>query len=192
MPPDHSTSTPLPLSDVERWLPMPDWPGYEVSDWGRVRSYWMPGGVRTESRKSGIRSKSRLLRCSLGKRGYLVVTIARDGQRHKARYVHSLVLEAFVGPCPPGMEACHGPDPTQTNNRLDNLRWDTRSKNLIDSVTLNARVNMKLTAEDIPVIRERLAREDCVATIAHDYRVSKTTIFDVKSGKCWSHVIQAT
>lgn len=49
------------------------------------------------------------------------------------RYVHQLVLEAFVGPRPEGMEACHWND-VCTDNRLENLRWDTTSANRHDQV----------------------------------------------------------
>jgi hypothetical protein len=47
--------------------------------------------------------------------------------------VHQLVLEAFVGPRPRGMESCHN-NGNQTDNRLVNLRWDTKSENNLDRV----------------------------------------------------------
>lgn len=49
------------------------------------------------------------------------------------RTVHSLVLEAFTGPCPEGMEARHLDD-NPTNNRLENLVWGTRSENSQDAI----------------------------------------------------------
>lgn len=49
--------------------------------------------------------------------------------------VHRLVLEAFVGPCPPGMECRHFPDRDPTNNRLDNLSWATRKQNMEDKAS---------------------------------------------------------
>lgn len=60
-----------------------------------------------------------------------ISAIGRDGRRHDA-YIHRWVLETFVGPCPVGMEACHRNDDAM-DNRLDNLRWDTRQKNRIDA-----------------------------------------------------------
>ena len=45
--------------------------------------------------------------------------------------MHRLVLGAFAGPPPEGMEGCHE-DNDKTNNRLDNLRWDTRPGNHSD------------------------------------------------------------
>jgi len=42
--------------------------------------------------------------------------------------VHRLVLEAFIGPCPKGLQCCHGHSGS-ANNRLLNLSWGTQEKN---------------------------------------------------------------
>jgi len=47
--------------------------------------------------------------------------------------VHRLVLEAFIGPAPKGTICCHN-DGDPTNNRLENLRWDTHSSNTRDAI----------------------------------------------------------
>jgi hypothetical protein len=55
-----------------------------------------------------------------------------DGQaRH--HLIYRLALEAFIGPCPPGMEGCHN-NGDAADDRLENLRWDTKSSNARDSV----------------------------------------------------------
>lgn len=46
--------------------------------------------------------------------------------------IHVLVLTAFVGPCPEGMECRHFPDRNRSNNRLTNLSWGTRTENMQD------------------------------------------------------------
>ena len=103
---------------------------YEVSDQGRVFSC-----PRTTSRGNStyrVQGKE-LTPAPLGRsRGHLVVNLCRNGIQRTA-YVHRLVLEAFVGPCPPGMEACHAND-ISGDNRLVNLRWDTSSANHFDAV----------------------------------------------------------
>lgn len=43
--------------------------------------------------------------------------------------VHRLVLEAFVGPCPPGLVGCHKDD-DKDNNQLVNLEWNTQKVNI--------------------------------------------------------------
>lgn len=60
------------------------------------------------------------------------------GQELRHASVHPLVLEAFVGPRPPGMEACHA-DGNKTNNALSNLRWDTKRANELDAIRLGTR-----------------------------------------------------
>lgn len=87
---------------------------YEISDDGQVRS--ARGRLRkpVENRPNG----------------YLTVQLRRDLRTHK-RYIHRLVLEAFVGPCPPGMECCHR-DGDIGNNSVPNLYWGTRKQNIED------------------------------------------------------------
>jgi hypothetical protein len=58
------------------------------------------------------------------------VNLQLAGEGHAER-VHRLVLLAFVGPCPKGMEACHWDD-NPGNNHLSNLRWDTSLANKRD------------------------------------------------------------
>jgi transposase len=64
------------------------------------------------------------------KDGRFQVCLRKNGKSYW-RFIHSLVLEAFVGPCPEGMEACHRDD-NPSNNCLDNLRWDTHIGNCED------------------------------------------------------------
>lgn len=110
----------------EQWLPVVGHEGkYEVSDLGRVR-----GLDRLDSRGQFVRG--RVLAAGVNSAGYLTVVLHADGER-SSRQVHALVLAAFVSPRPPGMEGCHGNgDPM--DNRLLNLRWDTRSANMQDSI----------------------------------------------------------
>lgn len=63
----------------------------------------------------------------------MIVTLAFQGKR-LCTYVHKLVLLAFVGPCPKGMQACHFPDRDPGNNALSNLRWDYPKANHADAV----------------------------------------------------------
>ena len=115
----------------ERWFAVPGYEGfYEVSDTGRVRS--IDRYVAGRYVKRLIRGK--LLSQKLTNKGYPFVWLGL-GEKGKSSYrtVHRLVLEAFVGPAPEGAVACHNND-IQTDNRLENLRWDTRSENQNDIV----------------------------------------------------------
>jgi hypothetical protein len=124
--------------DIEWWAATRD--GYEVSTVGRVRSLdrvvisqrrvrTAAGRARSMPREFRQAWKGQLLSANRHIQGYPVVTL---GGRGSVR-VHRLMLETFVGPCPDGMEACHHDD-DRRNNRLANLRWDTRRANQQDKL----------------------------------------------------------
>lgn len=120
----------------EEWRPIPGAPDYEASDLGRVRSNArMLGKTIRGKRCRPFLFRGRVLRQSLsstrgGRKPYCQVRIILNGGWKCVR-VHRLVLMAFVGPCPPGMEGCHN-DGSTTNSHLANLRWDTPVANRHD------------------------------------------------------------
>lgn len=114
-------------------MPVVGWEGlYEVSDEGQVRSV---DRVVQHPVSGPRRLRGRVLRANWDGHeggGYLYVTLSRPGERRN-RHVHTLVLEAFVGPRPDGADACHGAAGKSVNTP-PNLRWGTRSENVLDSV----------------------------------------------------------
>jgi hypothetical protein len=107
----------------ERWLPIPGFEGYEASD---------QGGVRSQGQC--------LTRYSNGDgTGYQWV-YTRFGKL----YVHHAVLTTFRGPAEVGQESRHY-DGNDTNNRLENLLWGTRSENTLDQVRLGVHNNASKT-----------------------------------------------
>lgn len=120
----------------EQWRPVIGHEGaYEVSDHGRVRSL-----SRTLETSVGPRAHhGRVLRPGTQYGRKFVNLAGRD-----VRLVHHLVLEAFVGPRPDGMECCHNNgDPS--DNRLENLRWDTSSSNKRDQLAHGTHSNASKT-----------------------------------------------
>lgn len=95
------------VDDVEDWRPIEIAPRYEVSSLGRVRSISTRGGGKT-------------LR-PWDSDGYDKVSLYDGGARY-VRFVHRLVMAAFVGPRPPGDEIDHF-DHDRKNNRLSNLQY---------------------------------------------------------------------
>jgi hypothetical protein len=158
---------------------IPEWPGYSADTDG------------------GIWSGGRKLKTCKTKYGYHQVRLFRPGlPRGRGLYVHRLILETFVGPCPPGMECCHNDD-DKDNNRLDNLRWDTRSSNRIDAFR-NGRLegrprgerikNHILSEQDIPEIFEMRKTGLSQRAIGRRLGVSQQLISDVLTRKTWAHV----
>jgi hypothetical protein len=175
--------------DCEEWRAVVGFEGFEVSDWGRMRSYVRKGTGRR------LNDRPRLLRPTVRKKtGYCVVSLATgDGKRkRKQKRVHMLVLEAFVGPRPAGMQGCHGDRDTQ-NNRLDNLRWDTPKGNAEDkhrhgTTVRGAAVNTaKLTADKVRDLRSR-PPEQSNASLAREFGLSRPGTRNVRIGKAWASV----
>src|SRR4051812_17537545 len=116
--------------------------------------------------------------------GYIQVGLALDGIVY-FWLLHHLVLRAFVGPCPPGME-CRHLDGDPTNNRLDNLAWGTPKQNSEDKIRHGTqsrgldRWNAKLTPSKVRRIR-RLYRTGLFSQteLGRMHKVHQTTIRNV-------------
>lgn len=109
------------------------------------------------------------------------------------RYLHQLVMEAFKGPCPPGMEVCHE-NGIATDNRLSNLRHKTHGDNMRDKQKHGtesrgeSRPMAKLTAAIVIEARKLFAAGETRDRLAAKYKVSGPTITKAINGKTWKHV----
>lgn len=163
----------------EAWRDIPGYEGrYQVSNLGRVKS--LPR-VRRGHGGGYIRVPERILRGSPDESGHVAINL-RDGFNTRHVEIHRLVMQAFVGPCPAGMEVCHN-DSNPANNCLENLRYDTHMNNMIDVAYVGNRGRQKLSVEDVKVIRARLDSGDTGVRIAKDYGVTPAAISAIKTGK---------
>lgn len=169
----------------EIWKPVPGYEGrYEVSNMGRVRSLDRQVLCTSDVKKSYVSyRKGQILRPGPSNYGHLSVVLGR----RQTRMVHDLVLRAFVGPPPAKHECCHNNGNPQ-DNRLENLRWGTRSENNIDAVKHGARG--KLTSEQVIEIRNRLktCRRGDQVKLANEFGVSACTISSIKLNQVYRHV----
>lgn len=111
------------MTRAEEWRPVDGYPRYQISSLGRVLSTAPFRGS----------TSPRILRHRYTTDGYPTVGIGRAGEPTRTRYVHHLILEAFVGPRPDGMEVRHL-DGNPANCNLSNLRYGTASENGYDRV----------------------------------------------------------
>jgi hypothetical protein len=176
---------------MEIWKAIPGHFGYEVSNEGRVRS------IAREAFSRKINAMRKLKGCDMkpiksGAKGqYLAVTL---GNPRRRVFIHVLVLESFVGPRPNLHDACHQ-DGNPINNRLENLRWDTRSENIRDAVDHGrwknrwncgeAHHNSKLSSSSVATIRERRAMGEKLRVLAADFHVTHAAISAICSGRTW-------
>lgn len=171
-------------------------PGYQVDSDGGVwtrfvkRGFGNGGGSETY-----LGTRWRKLKSERCKNGYFRVTLRVNG-KFVHFSVHRLVLLAFVGPCPEGMQCRHYPDPDKGNNRLSNLSWGTPEQNGLDRVTQG---NLKYgISHPAAVLTDEQARE--IKTmyengrytqqqIADIYKVSRSSIAQIVNKKSrWKHL----
>lgn len=124
--------------------------------------------------------------------GYLRVTLTNKDGTQSTKRVHNLVMLTFKGSTPKGLQVCHN-DGDQTNNSLNNLRYDTPSANNLDKRahgTSNAGARnpkAKLTEAQVAIIRLTYSLGGySYSQLASEYGVDKTTIGRVVSGKSWT------
>jgi hypothetical protein len=170
---------------------LPGYPGYRIGSDGSVWSCWTTG---CKPKMTSVWRKLKTPNDNHGRPQVNVRSVCPETGQRASRHVHvhTLVLEAFVGPCPPGLECCHE-DGVRTNNTLRNLRWDTRPANRQDSIRHGTflRGSMspvaKLTEEDIPAIRFLRRLGWTYPEIAAVFGVAEGTIASVLRGKSWCH-----
>jgi hypothetical protein len=172
------------MESQERWMPVVGFEDrYEVSDHGRVQALFSYRGYKPGRIVAGYATASGHIRVNLR---------LSPGSVHR-RFVHRLVLEAFVGPCPEGMECLHG-DSNPANNRLDNLRWGTHAENIKDwimngSTPIGERnPSAKLSAVGVQDIRRRVANGESKASVARRYGLGATTVWNIVNGNRWASI----
>jgi len=169
---------------MERWRLIPGFGGrYEISDQGRVRSNGQRILIATPTYSK-----------ETGRIRHVAVTLCDvDGRRVNGR-IHRLVLQAFVGECPPGLE-CRHLDGDPTNNRVDNLRWGTHAENEEDrqrhgNIPCGSRNGQaKLTEEEAHEIM-RLKGTTTQQKIAERFGISRSQVSHIHTGFKWSSLLK--
>ena len=104
--------------------------------------------------------------------------------------VHRLVLAAFHGPCPEGMQARHL-NGDKLDNRAENLAWGTPSENAADKIRHGtcqvgeSHPQARLTITEIDAIRDDPRPHKVIAA---EYGVERSNISKIKARQSWAHV----
>ncbi len=111
---------------------------------------------------------------------YLAYFLIRDGKQFTKR-AHKLVAEAFLGPCPDGME-CRHKDGNGLNNNLENIHYGTRAENVADRDTHGTSIrgdrhpHIKVTDAQVEEIRQLAADGVSTEMIAGRFGISKSHV----------------
>ncbi|HZL00473.1 MAG TPA: HNH endonuclease [Caulobacteraceae bacterium] len=160
---------------VEAWREYPIDPRYEVSDMGRVRR--KGASPRRPHHAAG---------------NYPKIVFSMPGSKPIGRHVHTMVLETFIGPRPPGAQASHI-NGAAGDARLVNLAWETISENnrRKDGHGTTAWRNIhhsRLTPTDVAAIRTSVEK---TKVLAAQYGVTMQHINLIRRGGSWKWIDQA-
>ena len=167
-------------------------PGYRVGDDGSVWS--------CKNARWGLRDTWKQMKTALAANGYRVVTFNGVCQR----YVHEMVLLAFVGPRPEPDDTtkkyeCRHLDGDPLNCHLYNLCWGTQAEQWEDKIRHGRPVShpglkgeasssAKLTEVSVRSVYHRILALESTTSIAGSLGVSKPTISAIKTGRTWKHL----
>ena len=180
------------------WRKIPGTAGYEASEGGQIRSPDIEqtlqgnGGTTYTRRRAG-----RVLKLAKHSAGYLKCCVVTAEGRQSQRTVHSLVLEAFLGPRPKGLWINHR-NGIKTDNRLENLEYCSASDNQRHAVatglapkpplrrgTDNDHI-CRLNEEQVRSIRRDYAEGRGIAGLAREYRVGDSTVRNIVRRNSWA------
>ena len=178
----------IPLESLpgEEWKPIPWANGaYSVSSCGRVRSE-----ARKAPRQDGSRQSvpARILRQNKDSFGYWRVSLWGE-----TNLVHALMLEAFTGPRPVGAHACHN-NGNPSDNRPDNLRWDTPAGNHADKrihgtlLIGSKHPCAKLTEDQVREIRSRYRKRGDGSSLAREFGITNSYLTTIVARGKWKHI----
>ncbi len=177
---EHSTAV------AYRELDSLGFPGYRVGSDGSVWTRWQGSSVGPVLLPEWRRMKPFVHRHRGPRRTYLCVDLTRDGRRHSF-LLHRLILEAFVGPRPVGME-CRHLDGNPQNNALSNICWGTHAENGTDTRRLG-RYAVKLTEQQVREIRTRYAAGGVLQReLAEEYGTTRMNVSSIINRASWRHL----
>jgi ketosteroid isomerase-like protein len=190
-----------PQIDDTVWTLHPTIPGVRLTRNGRFQTCWQKvyptkklGGGECLRMTDRWRDVPKYINKHY-RRYYVTFYATRNGKprAHRNFLVAVLLAETFIGPRPPGHLVCHN-NGDSTDDRLENLRYDTPKGNSRDAIKHGVAPRgskhgiAKLNEEKVAEIRKLLFYGERVTAIARQYGVSFPVIISIRDGKIWTHV----
>lgn len=173
---------------MEIWKDIPGYEGiYQVSNLGQIKSL-----KRLDRR--GHKWREKILSPAKTPNGYYQVILARDRTNTK-RYVHHIVTDVFLGPCPAGKERNHK-NGDKSDNSIGNLEYCTSSENHYHSYRVlgkqaasgSRKNSTRLTIEQVKRIRNLYKDGITSRELAKIFLVSVPHIRNIIGYRTWIYV----
>ncbi|MDZ7933530.1 MAG: NUMOD4 domain-containing protein [Emticicia sp.] len=176
---------------VEKWTPIvidvegvEKPPRYEVSNFGRLRSF--------QNNEKGEIIKGSVIQ------GYKSLNIRLPKGKSFNRYVHKLVAETFVQKPSLDHKFVIHLDFDKQSNHYENLKWVTKDEmvahNRLNPAVINKPVprrtkNYKLTETKVIMIKKMLQHDNTrLKMIAKQFGITHTQLNRIRSGENWGYV----
>ena len=170
---------------MEEWKTIEDFPDYEVSNMGNVRSKDRDI-IDTWGRHYHLTSKMMTIQIQVGKKDHYpqaMVTITDSNRKHHRLIVARLVAKAFI-PNPNNLPQVNHKDENSLNNHVDNLEWCTSYYNIhykdkIERGSYNKRLLIDVYDSSMNFIETIKG----MVEVSKKYNVSKQFICDCCKGR---------
>lgn len=173
------------------WSIIKDFPDYQVSDCGQVRSFRVRHDTTQETQNPGT-----IMTGFKDSRGYHSVILRKpNDSKPYRRSVRRLVATAFI-PNPYSLSDVANNDGNASNNHKDNLRWATHRDNQMDMRKHGTiqdgekSITCKITAEVAREIRTKAADmgRGAGVRLAKEYNLSTAQVSRIINGVRWAHL----
>lgn len=172
----------------EEWRADKDFPKYEVSNYGRVRSF-------NDYHRTGI---GRIMTGWATLSGYRVVHLCDGEDRRKVQTVGRMVLMAFDPRSNMDELQCNHKDLNKLNNHLSNLEWCSPSGNIKHAYRAGARAPnhgekcslSKLTEKEVIEMRDMKSKNQKISNLelAKLFNTTPTNVSKIILRKRWKHI----
>jgi hypothetical protein len=159
-------------------------PRYEVSNFGRLRSF--------QSNEKGQIIKGSVIQ------GYKSLNIRLPKGKSFNRYVHKLIAETFVEKPSIDHKFVIHLDFDKQSNHYENLKWATKDEmvahNKLNPAVINKPIpkrtkNYKLTETKVIMIKKMLQHDNTrLKMIAKQFGITHTQLNRIRSGENWGYV----
>lgn len=168
-----------------QWKPIPGFPLYEASEFGRVRRSLKSTAITCTKPGRVLRLQKAPSNKNCGH-----YSLRKGGRTFNIR-AGNIVLITFCKPKPSKRHECCHKNDDANNNHYTNLYWGTRKQNMRDAIK-NGRTtkgskntSAKLTEIQVAEIKKSTDKSN---KLAQRFLVSEATISRIKANKIWRHV----
>lgn len=173
----------------EVWKDIEGYEGlYQVSNLGRVKSL----EKIVLNKGSKILKPEIILKTGFSRDGYPLTTISKNNKTRTFR-INRLVAQAFI-PNPENKDTVNHKNGIKTDNRVENLEWNTRSENVLHAYKYGLKISVKgekhyaskITEKDALDIKynKGLSAKDAAKT----YGITLSMVFQIRRGVKWKHI----